>query len=136
MEWFWSIAVLRLVPLLLPAVHAVLDERSKVYFRETREKWYNKKLEEFSPEGPVRDAHWKALNEAFDQVAAIMEKNGPGVDFVAGGDEPTWADIFIVSYLAWIKAVLPDEWENRVKKWSGGKWATLMDKTEQWREVH
>ena len=120
---------------LLPSSCAILDDRGSEYFRQTRELLYGKKLEELSPEGETREGHWRALEAAYDQMAAIIEKNGPGVDYVAGGNEPTRADIIILSYIVWLKTILPDEWEKRVKHWSDGRWERLSQKTKEWQAV-
>lgn len=121
--------------IMLPATCAILDDRGNAYFRQTRELWYGKSLEQFSPEGEVREGHWKGLQTAFEKLAAILEKNGPGVDYVAGGNEPTRADIVHISFLLWIKVVVPDEWEKRVKHWSGGRWERLLKQTEEWQTI-
>ena len=134
-EYIKSVLMPRIPTILFLPSCTILDDRGSEYFRRTTELIFNKKLEEFSPEGEVREGHWKALEAAYDQIAAIIEKNGPGVDYVAGGSEPTRADILLVSFLIWIKIVLPEEWEKRVKDWSGGRWERLLKKTEEWQAV-
>ena len=121
--------------LFFPPSCAILDDRGNEYFRRTRELVFGKTLEDFSPEGEVREGHWMALEAGYDQIAAIIEKNGPGIDYVAGGSEPTRADFILVAFLIRIKIVLPEEWEKRVKEWSGGRWARLLKKTEEWQAV-
>ena len=126
--------------ILIPHVWHLLDERSQGYFRETRERWNRRygdgKLEEWSPEGPVRENHWALLKNGFDTLAVILEKNGPGVTYVAGGTEPTRADMIIVAYLAWIVAATPEDWRNRVRHWNDGRWDRLWKISEPWRVVH
>ncbi|KAF8488122.1 hypothetical protein JB92DRAFT_1450842 [Gautieria morchelliformis] len=136
-ETFKRIVGPHLGKLLLPPVWNILDERSQVYFRETRERWYGngKPLEEWSPEGPIRDGHWALLKQGFDTLAMILDKNGPGVIYVAGGTEPTRADMIIVSHLAWLIATTPDDWE-RVRLWNDGRWGRLWEISEPWRAVH
>ena len=133
-EYFKSVLVPRIPMLLLLPSCVILDDRGSEYFRRTRELWFGKTLEEFS-EGEVRESQWKAFEAGYDQIAAIIEKNGPDVDYVAGGSEPTRADIILMSFLIWIKIILPDEWEKRVKHWSGGRWERLLKKTEEWQAV-
>ncbi|KIJ39884.1 hypothetical protein M422DRAFT_257200 [Sphaerobolus stellatus SS14] len=121
---------------LLPFAADIQDEKGKPYFKNTREKWFGMKLEEFSPEGSVRDAQWKELEKAYDKVAAVLDKNGPGVDFVAGGPEPTRADFILASFFIWIKSVAPEEWKKRgVEQWANGRWARLLKRTEEWQTV-
>ena len=134
-EYFKSVLVPHIPMLLLLPSCIILDDRGSEYFRRTRELVFGKKLEEFSPEGEVRDGQWKALEAGYDQIAAIIEKNGPDVDYFAGGSEPTRADIILVSFLIWIKIILPEDWEKRVKHWSGGRWERLLKKTEEWQAV-
>ena len=65
----------------LPFTCVIQDKKGKAYFKGTREKWFGKPIEEFSPEGPVRDAQWKALETGcqWDKLAAILDKNGNNV---------------------------------------------------------
>ena len=136
-RFFIKTAGIHIDPFICPMTWPILDEPSQVYFRETREKWYGGKLEDDSPKGPIRDGHWKALNEGWDAVAAVLDKNGPGSDFVAGGSEPTRADFILISFLLWIKAVLGSECEDYgFSGWSNGRWARLLKKTEAWQVVH
>jgi len=120
---------------MLPPTCEILDEAGKEYFRRTREQWFGKKLEEFSPEGPIREGHWKALQDGFDKIAGILDKNGVDALYVAEGTEPTWGDFVLISWLLWIKIVLPDDWEKRTKRWSGGRWEKLINRTEEWQTV-
>ncbi|KIJ49082.1 hypothetical protein M422DRAFT_225713 [Sphaerobolus stellatus SS14] len=117
----------------LPLVYAILDDHAKPYFRQTREQVFGKKIEELSPEGPVRDEQWKKLEKGFDTLATIYEKNGPNVDFIAGGANPSHADFYIASNLMWIKCVSPEEWKNRgVEQWSNSRWGKLIKRLEEW----
>lgn len=121
--------------LLLPRVLEILDEPSQVYFRATREKAFGIKFEEFSPEGPVRDALWKKLElETFHKLGAVLDKNGPGISFVAGGSEPTRADFLLASYFTWIKTVDPKSWAI-IEKWENGRWGNYLQKFDQWTTV-
>ena len=117
---------------LYPSSRAILDDRGNEYFRRAV---FDKELEEISPEGEVREGQWKALEAAYDRIAAIIEKNGPGVDYFAGGNEPTRADMILISFLIWLKTILPGDWEKRAKHWSGGRWERLLKKTEEWQTI-
>jgi len=124
-------------PVLRLSTWKVLDERGQEYWRTTREKWAEgKKLEEFSPEGEVRDGHWKVIQGVFTDVATILAKNGDNVDFAAGGEQPTRADFVMVAVLIWLKTILGAEWEERgVELWDNGRWGKLLKRTEQWQVV-
>jgi glutathione S-transferase len=134
-EYFKSVVMPHLGQIMLPVTSTILDDRGSEYFQRTRAAWFGKPLEQLSPEGEVRDGHWKAIEAALDKLAGLLEKNGPGVDYVAGGTEPTRADIIQLSFLLWVKVVLPDEWEKRFKHWNGGRWERLLRKTEEWQTV-
>ena len=131
-EYFRSVLMPRIPVLFYIPLCGILDDRGSEYFQRNRGLV---KLEELSSEGEVREGHWRALEAGYDQIAAIIEKNGSDVDYVAGGSEPTCADILIVSFLIWIKIIMPEEWEKRVKGWSGGRWERLLKKTEEWQAV-
>lgn len=120
---------------LLPPTCGV-QKKEKPYFRSTREQWFGKKLYEFSPEGPVREDHWKDLQGGFGKLAALLDKSGPDADWVAGGSEPTRADFIIASYLFWIRAIIPDEWKSRgIEQWNNGRWGKLLRDTVPWQKV-
>ncbi|HEV7736119.1 MAG TPA: glutathione S-transferase C-terminal domain-containing protein, partial [Chlamydiales bacterium] len=91
--------------------------------------------EEISPEGPVRDGHWKQLEEAYKEIGAILDKNGLQQSWVAGGSGPTMADFLVSSYLTWIKVVDPKGWASHVEKWENGRWERFMKKFDQWTTV-
>ncbi|GJJ13294.1 hypothetical protein Clacol_007546 [Clathrus columnatus] len=118
---------------LLPYAQKVQDERCSEYFRKIQEKAFGKKLEEFSPEGPVREAQWDALKKALDTLAGILDKNGPNVDFVRGGVDPTFADFVIAARIRWMKTVAPEEWLNRgIEQWNNNRWGRLLKRFEEW----
>ncbi|KAF8515789.1 hypothetical protein BU17DRAFT_93205 [Hysterangium stoloniferum] len=121
--------------LMLGASYKIQEERSKPYWLRTRSEWYNIDLIGLSPEGPVRDGHWNELEKGLDKLAEVLDKNGPDVEWVAGGSEPTRADFIMTAWLLWIKIVVPDEWEKKVKPLNGGRWDKLLKKTEAWQTV-
>ncbi|KIJ39889.1 hypothetical protein M422DRAFT_257205 [Sphaerobolus stellatus SS14] len=121
---------------LIPFTYEIQEEKSQPYFKSTIEARFGK-IEDLSPEGPVRDAHWKDLENGFDKVAAVLDKNGPDVDFVAGGSEPTRADFILTAWLLCMRSVAPQEWKKRgVDQWANGRWAKLLKRTEEWQTVH
>ncbi|KIJ39495.1 hypothetical protein M422DRAFT_210415 [Sphaerobolus stellatus SS14] len=125
----WPLAVMPL----LPFADQIQDERSQPYFRESRERVFKKKIEEFSPEGPIRDSQWKALQEGLDKFAAVLDKNGPNIYFVRGGINPTFADFLLAARIRWIKTIAPEEWRKRgVEQWSNGRWGKLLKSLEPW----
>ncbi|KDQ50490.1 hypothetical protein JAAARDRAFT_141856 [Jaapia argillacea MUCL 33604] len=77
-----STALSPLFPLLLPASGYVLNPSSAVYFRQTRESWYGKKLEEFCPDAE-KAAQWKKVEEGFSAVTSWVKLNGGGAFVIA-----------------------------------------------------
>jgi glutathione S-transferase len=134
-EYLNSTMMKLLLPVMLGDTCEIQDEAGKPYFEQTRTEWFGVRPQDMSPEGPVREGHWKALEGGLGSVAAILEKNGQDVKWVAGGNNPTRADFVIASLLMWIKVVSPADWEKRIKHWSGGRWASYMKNTEEWHTV-
>ncbi|KAF8515793.1 hypothetical protein BU17DRAFT_93209 [Hysterangium stoloniferum] len=112
----------------------IQDAQSKPYWARTRRDWYDLNPSEISPEGPVREGHWKEVEKGFDSLAELVGGDNPG-QWAAGGNEPTRIDFIIVAWLIWVKVVSPDEWEKRVKPLNGGRWNNLLKRTEAWQTV-
>ncbi|KAH7909033.1 hypothetical protein BJ138DRAFT_1136819 [Hygrophoropsis aurantiaca] len=74
----------------------------------SREEGYEKKWEEFSPEGPRREADWKSLMKTHDIVNGWYEKsNGRWIM----GDTFSYADIIVAAEVFWYKRVFHEaEW--------------------------
>ncbi|OBZ68778.1 hypothetical protein A0H81_11342 [Grifola frondosa] len=115
-----------LMPIMLPAVNLQLNPVSEEYFRRTREARFGK-LEEWSPPGPVREAHWKAIEAGLHKVTKWLSMDGNEKLFFMG-ETISYADITLGASLVALKRVLgPDsqEWKN-VKTWDGGRWDRRM----------
>ncbi|KAF8577827.1 hypothetical protein K439DRAFT_1639384 [Ramaria rubella] len=123
--------------MMLPLAWNILDERSQKYFCEKRERWNGSKvLDKWCPEAHMTEKDWNALMHGFNTLAAILDMNGPSQKFVAGGTEPTRADLIIVSYLASIIVAAPEKWNEEVRHWSNGRWEKLWKLSEPWRVIH
>ncbi|TFY71089.1 hypothetical protein EVG20_g1914 [Dentipellis fragilis] len=127
-----------LLPLaLIYAVEASesLSPRSTEYFRRTREAAFGKRLEELSPEGPVRDAHWKQCLDGLTVVQGWTNENrNGGESLYIMGDTPSFADVVIVSILICIKALAgaeSDGWRVLMEA-NRGHWARLVAAFDQW----
>ncbi|KAL5504852.1 hypothetical protein ACEPAH_7515 [Sanghuangporus vaninii] len=123
-------------PINLPAAHKILNPPSQVYFRTTREKMSGKKLEDFAPPGPVRDAVWKTVKEGLDRLADFYERNGEDKLYYFG-DTFSFADTIVIGYLLWTKIVLgadSDEWKM-VASWNKGRWERLIESTKHLQTV-
>ncbi|EIN12887.1 hypothetical protein PUNSTDRAFT_50105 [Punctularia strigosozonata HHB-11173 SS5] len=107
------------------AVYKQLRPRSQEYFRATREKALGSKLEELSV-GVKRVERWATAEAGFAKLLNIIKKNGEGSQYFMG-DTVSFADLFIVAWLEWVKQALGgEEWEL-VRKWNGGFWGQFVD---------
>ncbi|KIJ66487.1 hypothetical protein HYDPIDRAFT_109530 [Hydnomerulius pinastri MD-312] len=110
------------VKLVLLRSAEILNERSAEYFIRTRQEGYGEKIEEWSLEGPKRDAHWAIHENGYGTVNTWYEKSGKWLM----GDTFSYADIIVATRLLWFKRVFrEDEWK-RVCSWHDGKWEKLL----------
>jgi len=115
---------------------AKLNSPSEEYFRRTREVQFNMKMEEIAPPGPKRDELWTAVKEGFDKIASKYESNGDGTLPYYYGETISYADLVVVSFLQYIKAVLgPDssEWK-KMEGWNDGRWVKLFELTKKYQD--
>ncbi|TFK52681.1 hypothetical protein OE88DRAFT_1627746 [Heliocybe sulcata] len=124
-EAFTTAALLNLFAPLLQESVTVLNEKSAVYFRQTRETTYGKKLEEFSPYGAVRDEHWAKTKTGFSTVAGWIKKSGG--TFVMG-DTPSYADLSTAAWLLWVRQVRGAGSADfkAIQAWDGGFWGQYL----------
>ncbi|KAL4067238.1 hypothetical protein V8B97DRAFT_2025088 [Scleroderma yunnanense] len=101
----------------------ILRECSEEHYITTREKYFDKKLAEFSPEGPVRDQHWSSLEKAFSTTMSWYDKTD-GRWFM--GSTFSYADIIVACQLNWLKKVLHDDEWRRIAAWRGGEWEEVL----------
>jgi glutathione S-transferase len=120
--------------MILPLAWRLLDERSRVFFCESRERWRGgkKAMKRWRPEVYITDKEWNTLKDALDDMAMLVDQ-GRSEPYIAGGEVPTRADLLILSGLASLKTCAPDKWEQEIVHWSGGRWARLWQVSEAWR---
>jgi len=119
---------------MLPATHANLGPSGQGYYRATVEKLIGKKLEDFSPSGPVRDECWKQVKQWFNVVDGWL-KLEEGPYFM--GNTISFTDIILVSYLTWIRKVLgeeSEEWKDIIC-WHSSRWGKLAEAFDVWATV-
>ncbi|KAH7915507.1 hypothetical protein BJ138DRAFT_1141474 [Hygrophoropsis aurantiaca] len=125
-----EIFVKPLLPIMVPLSHQRLPERSKTHFRHPGTLSYPS-----AP--PEREQAWKAVQDQFDFLAAMLDKNsgmdGDGV--VAQGHEISYADFAVCSVLIWIEKVAPHDGWIRIKQWNGGRWSRLWDRCHGYMDV-
>lgn len=116
----------------LPNTNQVLNARSEAFFRRTREASFGKRLEELAPAGSeLRAKRMVQVKAGFDKVDGwLRESGGPWVE----GEELTYADITIASWVKWFSLVVPEEW-GVMATWHGGRWAALLESVEKYAAV-
>ncbi|KAI4527142.1 hypothetical protein K525DRAFT_232458 [Schizophyllum commune Loenen D] len=119
-------------PAILEHGFKIFNERTQVYFRETREKIFGKKLEEiWGDEVAVKKAKADG-KEGLKWVEAMVKENGDTALFLLG-DSPVDADFAIASVFQWIKKGYPAMWEE-LKGLNGGRWARFMEAMHQYED--
>lgn len=129
------IALRGIYHIMLPVTHTKLNPVSEVYFRRTREAKFGKKLEEFSPLGPQRDAHWAQVEEGHGVADGWLSKNEKGTYVM--GETMSYADVTIAAYLLWVKAIFgvgSEEWKD-ILEWQGGRWASFLAQFEKYEQI-
>ena len=106
-----------------------LNERSREYFVATREVAMGAKVDEWSPEGPTRDAHWKIIEKSYyDSAKAWYDKvEGKWVM----GDTFCYADIILAARSLWFKRVYHDDEWQKIASLHDGKWERLLAEVEK-----
>ncbi|KAL1968312.1 hypothetical protein VTN77DRAFT_2147 [Rasamsonia byssochlamydoides] len=101
------------IPILMPKVADILDERGSKYFHETRSKIFGKPLAELLPQSEeAAESVWndmkKELNVLADMLKGKPGKEGPFFE----GTKPGYADLQLVAYLAWFERTDKGLWEK------------------------
>ncbi|PPQ95558.1 hypothetical protein CVT26_008585 [Gymnopilus dilepis] len=121
----------------VPAAHGVLNAPSAEYFRRTREASFGKTLEELLPQGDRAKEEWAKVQEGMGKVSQWYEKNGGKGPFLLG-ETASWADLFVASYLVYMRITWGEErqeWKE-VMSWHGGQWRRLLEALEKYTTVH
>ncbi|KAJ6530975.1 hypothetical protein DFH09DRAFT_1409652 [Mycena vulgaris] len=82
---------------------------------------------------PTGEKQAVELKEGFGKMDEWVRANGEGGAYLMG-EAPCFADIWMASYVLWIKQVMPERWEE-IKEWHGGRWATLLGNTEKYESI-
>ncbi|KAF8962085.1 hypothetical protein BDZ97DRAFT_1663356 [Flammula alnicola] len=118
-----------LLPIMVPLSHLQLPEHTQSHFRGG-----------YGPAGtlvgPQREQAWLAVQEQFNFLAKIMDKNGvDGDGIVSMGHDVTYADFAICSVLIWIERMAAHDGWARVRTWNGGRWSRLWDRCREFMDV-
>ncbi|KAL4077576.1 hypothetical protein J3A83DRAFT_1617635 [Scleroderma citrinum] len=108
----------------------ILTERSAEYLTTViRERYFNQKFEEFSPEGsPECDQHWSAMEKAFTVTKTWYDQTGSKWFM---GSTFSYIDVLSAARLFWFKQVLHDDEWKRLAGWHGGQWERLLIDVEK-----
>ncbi|KAJ2915897.1 hypothetical protein MD484_g4523, partial [Candolleomyces efflorescens] len=127
-----------IIPFLLPATFPIVLERSREYFRSSREPYFGgKKLEDVTPTGGEKVAGMKKVEDVLRVFAGWFNANPYEAPIELAkdqnpwlmGTEPSYVDLILAAYVMWMKKVWGEESEEwkAVKSWNGGKWESLLD---------
>jgi len=126
-----------LAPLLLSRIWAQLrDERSKEFFRTTRERMYRATLESLSAPGACTAARWAAVREALEPFARDADSRGMS-DMFLFGEQGTYADVVAACWLGWARRIWGAdtlEWVE-LETWHDGRWGRLTRAFKKWEYV-
>jgi glutathione S-transferase len=87
--------------------------------------------------GPQLKLAWKAVQDQFDFLAAILDKNSGdqhGDGLAVMGHELSYADFALCSVLVWIQRVAGHETWRMVRDWNGGRWRRLYERCREWMD--
>lgn len=120
-----------LLPIMIPLSAQKLPERSQAHFFT-----HGQKPMEPYPPGPHREQAWLAIQEKFDFLASVLDKNGDeGEGDLVCGRDLTYSDFALCAILIWIERVSPQEGWPRVRSWNGGRWSRLMERCRDYMDV-
>ncbi len=125
-----------LVPLLLSRIWAQLGDKSKDYFRTTRERMFRGSLETFSAPGTATAARWIAVRDALEPFARDADARGASDTFLFG-EQVTYPDVVAVCWLGWARRMWGEdtqEWAE-LETWHGGRWGRLTHAFNKWEYV-
>lgn len=95
----WADTVLNpgIVRLILADVFAVLHEKDKAYFRQTRERRFGMPIEQVSAD---RDSRLPAFRQTLEPLRAVLKAQP-----YLGGNAPTYADFIVLGGFQWARCV-------------------------------
>jgi len=115
-----------LLPALLTCSYHLLNEASKSYFRETRERDFNMNMDDTCTEASLKSALATA-KEKYGQFLRGLPEFGPYIF----GQQVVYADMILASILNWMKAVAEPELYSEVKDWDNGTWGKYLANFEE-----
>lgn len=119
LQWVFQVAVLRdAIQPIGGTMHALqcelLAPRSQAFFRATRD------VRQLAPE--ERAQAWANANKGFARITAWMGRNGQGNEQAwVMGERVTFADLFLASWMVWVRQVEGGESWDEMMSWEGGR---------------
>ncbi|KAG9014008.1 hypothetical protein FRB94_000205 [Tulasnella sp. JGI-2019a] len=129
--------------LIMASVPEALDPRGAAYFRQAREKAFSKPITEVCCEGSVeRKEAWDGLKSSLDSVATAYDANRDGEGRFLIGTGVTYADMYLISILMWMRSVPSDRdgpdaksgWDI-LRTLNEGRWQRMMDSFDNYFQV-
>jgi len=125
------------VPLIVPPMCSKLSPQSEEYYRRLWKGLLGVELVDIvPPPGPKRDEAWAKVKANLSKIAVILQKNGADKGPYFYGDTFSHADVIVVGFLHWARAILGQEpeWAD-FESWDGGHWARLMEWTKEYQKL-
>ena len=91
------------------------------------------------PPGPQREQAWRAVQEQFEFLALVLDKNvgdGAGDGTIACGSEVSYADFALCSVLIWIQRMAAHDGWTRVREWNDGRWLRLWERCQAYMDEY
>lgn len=132
-QYIHDVVVRPLLPIMVPLSHQRLPERSQTHFFPP-----GQRPRDPIPPGAPRNQAWQAVRDSFDNLAAIMGKNGgdDGDGIVVCGRDLTYGDFALCAILIWIEKVSPQDGWLRVRSWNGGRWMILWERCKDYMDIY
>ena len=125
--------------LLIGDIYGQCSERGKVYFLETRKKWFNiESIEQVVAKGDERVAKLKEVEGVLAKIGKWIDANGEDATFVLGdGTTPSYADVDVASLLMLAKKASGTEsdlWKT-IANAENGRWVRYLAAFDKYMEV-
>ncbi len=123
---FFSSLISPFVPLIVPPMCSKLNPSSEEYYRRLWKGLLGVEVKlVHPPPGPKREAAWVAMKASLSKLAVVLQKNGADKGPYFYGDTFSHADIIVVAFLHWARAILGQEPEwggfRKLGWWSLGE---------------
>jgi glutathione S-transferase len=114
-------------------VYNEASEADKPYFRETRERWFGKKLEDCAPKGEQLEEAVKTWEQLLGEMGTWIDAGGPGALYF-GGDAPVQADVDVISIFLFLVKKAPEgnALLKSLKNVDGGRWSKYLQAFSKW----